>query len=81
MIQIRGGPVDLSNCTMRPDVRIDAEMSSNCTDYDYLTGELENVTMSYLYSPGEYVLNHSFICKIAQIYMRDTFCMVTICFR
>ncbi|XP_072026904.1 venom phosphodiesterase 2-like [Amphiura filiformis] len=47
----RGSPVAVSNCTIRPDVRIDTDMSSNCTDYGFLSGELENVTMSYLYSP------------------------------
>lgn len=48
----RGIPVDLDNCTVRSDVRVATETSANCTDYEMLSGEMENVTIGYLYTAG-----------------------------
>ena len=50
ILQNQGDSVDLGNCMVRPDVRID--MSSTCRDYDSLSGSFENVTTGFLYPAG-----------------------------
>ncbi|XP_041484492.1 venom phosphodiesterase 2-like [Lytechinus variegatus] len=40
------------DCRVRPDVRVDAEFSPSCSDFEGLTGGFMNLTTSYLFPPA-----------------------------
>ncbi|XP_033645036.1 venom phosphodiesterase 2-like [Asterias rubens] len=49
--QLRGTSPDV-NCAIRPDVRVGADITPKCSDYNVTDEDFANITVGFSYSPG-----------------------------